>query len=267
MPGDEKAGPPAVSGSGNYDLSRLNAVRHAVLSKHTVLPWESREAYKQLLSTLCEEHHPEGETEYYLIEQLADIMWRKKRLRLAEIALIYETQKHITDGPAGSALNLVIEHRPVAVAAFGELDERERFRYLAELTAYEDQIQSAIQVLTSSRGRKTFEVGFAELPNHAREWWGNRVDPMAPLQLLDSVNAPTVENLLVFLKTVVLPWCERCREAIEERSMVNARTMERTFNSHELEKLDRYEVALDRRFERTLAMLLKMQELRRQKAG
>jgi hypothetical protein len=73
---------------------------HAVLSKYTVLPWEDEEAYRQLLNALYEEHHPKGETEHYLVEQLANIMWRKKRLRLAELALNHEMQQRVTD--AGS---------------------------------------------------------------------------------------------------------------------------------------------------------------------
>jgi hypothetical protein len=30
------------SRGGNYELARFNALRHGVLSQHTVLPWESQ---------------------------------------------------------------------------------------------------------------------------------------------------------------------------------------------------------------------------------
>ena len=68
------------------ELTRFNAVRHGILSRHTVLPWESREEYESVLAALVAEHVPQGPTEEHLVEELAHIMWRKRRLRLAEAA-------------------------------------------------------------------------------------------------------------------------------------------------------------------------------------
>jgi hypothetical protein len=34
------------SRGGNYELARLNALRHGVLSQYTVLPWEDGEEYR-----------------------------------------------------------------------------------------------------------------------------------------------------------------------------------------------------------------------------
>jgi hypothetical protein len=73
----------ATPSKGNYELTRFNAVKHGVLSKHTVLPWEDFAEYARLVEGLVEEHAPKGPTEEHLIEELAGIMWRKRRLRLA----------------------------------------------------------------------------------------------------------------------------------------------------------------------------------------
>ncbi len=70
----------------SYSLSRLNATTHGILSKHTVLPCESSNEYNKLYNSLVTEHHPIGTTELHLVEKLAGIIWRKKRLKIAEKA-------------------------------------------------------------------------------------------------------------------------------------------------------------------------------------
>lgn len=72
--------------SGGTEITRFNALRHGVLSRYTVLPWESADEYRALVSALAAEHMPQGPTEEHLVEELAGILWRKRRLRLAEAA-------------------------------------------------------------------------------------------------------------------------------------------------------------------------------------
>src|SRR5829696_7729070 len=43
---------------------------------------------KPVLEALAAEHQPRGPTEEHLVEEIAGIMWRKRRLRLAEAATI-----------------------------------------------------------------------------------------------------------------------------------------------------------------------------------
>ena len=68
------------------ELTRFNALRHGVLSRYTVLPWEDEAEYQETLSALVSEHRPSGPTEEHLVEELAGILWRKRRLRVAEAA-------------------------------------------------------------------------------------------------------------------------------------------------------------------------------------
>ena len=72
--------------AGNYKITRFNALQHGVLSKHTVLPWEDREEYDALLDAVVTEYRPQGPIEEHLVEELAGIIWRKRRLRLGEKA-------------------------------------------------------------------------------------------------------------------------------------------------------------------------------------
>ena len=71
---------------GSTEITRFNALRHGVLSRYTVLPWEDAAEYRDLVASLVAEHAPHGATEEHLVEELAGILWRKRRLRLAEAA-------------------------------------------------------------------------------------------------------------------------------------------------------------------------------------
>src|SRR5271156_650727 len=71
---------------GGTEITRFNALRHGVLSRYTVLPWEDADEYHALVAALVAEHAPQGPTEEHLVEELAGILWRKRRLRLAEAA-------------------------------------------------------------------------------------------------------------------------------------------------------------------------------------
>jgi hypothetical protein len=70
----------------SYELTRFNARKHGVLSRASVLPWESESEYDALCDALIAEQKPHGPTEAHLVEELTGIIWRKRRLRLAEAA-------------------------------------------------------------------------------------------------------------------------------------------------------------------------------------
>ena len=72
--------------SSRTEITRFNALRHGVLSRYTVLPWEDADEYQAIVVALVAEHTPQGPPEEYLVEEIAGIMWRKRRLRLAEAA-------------------------------------------------------------------------------------------------------------------------------------------------------------------------------------
>ena len=55
------------------EITRFNALRHGVLSRYTVLPWEDADEYEALLASLVAEHRPQGPTEEHLVEELAGV--------------------------------------------------------------------------------------------------------------------------------------------------------------------------------------------------
>src|SRR3954447_23843237 len=85
------------------ELTRFNALRHGILSRYTVLPWEDAEEYRAVLAALVAEHAPEGATEEHLVEEVAGILWRKRRLRLAEAAAYRRGLKEALASNRGTA--------------------------------------------------------------------------------------------------------------------------------------------------------------------
>lgn len=79
-----------------YGAVRFNAMKHGILSHHTVLPHEDGEACRALHAALVAEHRPSGPTEAHLIEELAGIIWRKRRVLQAEGARINDALNSTT---------------------------------------------------------------------------------------------------------------------------------------------------------------------------
>jgi hypothetical protein len=79
-----------------YEVVRFNALKHGILSRYTVLSHESHADYESLVNSLMDEHLPAGATEHHLIEDLASVIWRKRRVLQAEGATINKGLKEST---------------------------------------------------------------------------------------------------------------------------------------------------------------------------
>ena len=71
-----------------YVESRLNAMKHGVLSDESVLPFEDGRAYERLRKDSHAEFEPIGPTEELLVEDLLRTVWRKRRIGWAEVAAL-----------------------------------------------------------------------------------------------------------------------------------------------------------------------------------
>jgi hypothetical protein len=71
------------------------------------------------------------------------------------------------------------------------------------------------------------------------------------------------EGLRRFLEDEVLPWFEARRKELANRPLIREQAFGESLDPDKLERLGRYEVHLDRKLERTLAMLLRLKDLRR----
>jgi hypothetical protein len=70
------------------DRSKRNALKHGIFSKMVLLRGESQSDFDSLLSGLRDDLRPEGTLEEILVDKLASLIWRYRRLLMAEGAEI-----------------------------------------------------------------------------------------------------------------------------------------------------------------------------------
>ena len=242
----------------SYELVRFNAMQHGILSRYTVLSHEDGGEYQGLLSALLEEHQPVGMTEVHLVEELAGIIWRKRRVLQAEGANINQGLK----GAAKNAESVVPSAAPFETGLTGKnTDLRDLVGMTPEeITASQrdtrhdlDATQKAAAILRRG-GANAYDKALRALLPDSREWWQDYVD--------EEEYTATAEGLADFIREHIEPICMVMEKEARHHEAIKAQTLGEGLQVHRLEKLTRYETHLDRKFERTLAMILKLKELR-----
>jgi hypothetical protein len=247
------------------ESTRFNALRHGVLSRYTVLAWEDPAEYRDLVVSLVAEHAPRGTLEAHLVEELAGILWRKRRLRLAEGAA-YRRGLAQTLGPfrrtAKSALVLQAEVPAEGVADAIRASAVDGEEEKSELEQDEAVIRRALELLNSRRNDAQ-ETALAALHESTQQWWADTLarDP-AELEEDEELFTADAEGLRRFLEGVVLPWFEARKKELANRPLIREQAFGEALDPDKLERLGRYEVHLDRKLERMLTMLLRLKDLR-----
>jgi hypothetical protein len=67
-----------------------NPLRHGLVAKKDLLPWESFTRYKALVDGLTNEYAPKGLIEEHLVHELGTIIRRKRRISPAESGVFYK---------------------------------------------------------------------------------------------------------------------------------------------------------------------------------
>ena len=104
-------------------------------------------------------------------------------------------------------------------------------------------------------GANAYDKALRALPADSRDKWREWVEEEEEYET-------TAENLAEFIRDHLLPVRIRDLKEIRHQPAIRAQTLGEGLQMHRLEKLNRYETHLDRKFERTLAMLVKLKELR-----
>ena len=257
---------PAEQSSG-YGLTRFNALKHGILSRLTVLPWEDAAEYGNLLDSLVVEHQPDGPTQEHLVEEIAGIIWRKRRLRLAEAAAHHRGLKNATEPfreTAESALVLTgVPPEAPSISAALSTTSADIASDLADLGEDEAITRQAMGLLRAGK-RDAYTAACKALREDTLEWWDEVTVQDSEETAEDAENyPPDSTGLLRFLETEVVPWYENQRRELESRPLIRTQAVGESLNPNRIEGLSRYEVHLDRKLERMLSMLLRLQELRR----
>jgi hypothetical protein len=131
--------------------------------------------------------------------------------------------------------------------------------HLADLVADEAQTTAAVRTLQAG-GCGSYHDALALLREDTQSWWHQvLVEPDAEREPY----SPDAESLLRFLQEEVGEWYENRRGELEHRPLIKSQAVGEALEPNRLEQLSRYEVHLDRKLERTLSMLLKLQEMKR----
>jgi hypothetical protein len=241
-----------------YETVRFNALKHGILSRYTVLSHESHADYESLVNALIDEHQPAGATEQHLIEELASVIWRKRRVLQAEGATINKGLKE----SSRNAKTIIPAAVPFELGLSGE---HTRIQDLMDLKPEElaESRKSSLQDLDCAKkasailrkgGERAYDKALRALLPDTREWWQNYVD--------DEEYSADATGLAAFISEQVSPFCHQQEKESRHHDAIVNQTIGEGLQAYRLEKLSRYETHLDRKFERTLAMLIKLKDLR-----
>ena len=242
---------------GNYIPVRYNAMKHGILAKLTVLPHEDRDQFDELLEALVIEHGPSGPTEMHLVEELAGIIWRKRRVLLAENARINDGLKHAVNSScsAKSAAPFIhgmpdkpMDWQDLMQATPEEVEQSQR-----ETEEYSNQLNEIWDILRKG-GNRAYVKALKMMPQDDRETWEEWV--------AEEEYQPTVEGLREYLENHLQPVAASMHKEARHHYAIKQQALGEGLRPAYLQNLCRYETHLDRKFERTLAMLLKLKELR-----
>ena len=243
----------------NYDAVRFNAVRHGILSRYAVLAHESGDEYESLLSALMTEHQPAGATEAHLVEELAGAIWRKRRVLQAEGASINQGLKgSVRDServiPAAAPFEAGLSGKGTDIRDLVGMTPDEVATQQRDARADLDATCKAAAILRRG-GSGAYERALRSLRADSRNWWRDFV--------ADEEYTETADGLAEFISTHLEPVCRQTEKEARHHDAIKAQALGEGLQAQRMEKLNRYETHLDRKFERTLAMLLKLKELRR----
>ena len=260
------------------ERSKFNARKHGLFSKAVLLHDESRAEYDALLNGLIENLQPQGKLEKVLVESLATLLWRKRRLLQVETAEIEKAQKFVnwdlqlqnnvdeleyaqlkgaSDAKLGhsnplllirNAMEILNIHRLLFMADDSQHEDRMR-RILKSIYGYQDggpepygwrQMSLVLEKLLSS----------AESVQQEKE---DSKDPPDVKKIEDEVIWQEILRLGKLYDDAA-----RVETLRREHNVAGARVPSQEVS----DRLLRYEAHLSREFDRTLSQLERLQRIR-----
>jgi hypothetical protein len=264
------------------EVSKHNALRHGIFSEVTVLPGESSDEYESLLKGLSEALQPESGLEKLLVEKLAMLAWRHRRLLQVEGAEIQQ------------ASEFVEWDRRMQQSHEAEIAKRTLVRHLK---TFNDR-PGLIPEMQNPEILEYCVVLLLELQQSIKSYGFNEHQDRSTLEIIYGADV----NLHATLRNSYFIWLNTSRVSEEERQRKRYATPERCKDrmlseidvelgrlrdyrkelariesertklevlrrkvpeSANLDRLLRYEASLERAFDRTLNQLERMQRLRR----
>jgi hypothetical protein len=242
--------------------------------ERALLPWESLAEFRALHAAFHAEHQPRGATEDSLVDQLAWIEWRRRRLMLGERAAhMAALQERIADDyrTKQTLSRALIGHE--GRAEKDELAETlchapERDQSDVEDAAEDERLTRKGIAILESGG--SYEKALAAIRSDTRDWWDDILsDDMQTYPDGEPVEGesyvpsrPDEASLLRFLKTDVLPMIEKTRSQAERRPAIRLQAHGESLDPFRADRIFALEERLTRQFGKMLAMLIRLRDVR-----
>jgi len=163
-----------------YEAVRYNAMTHGILSRYTVLSHENHADYESLVNSLMDEHIPAGATEQHLIEELASVIWRKRRVLQAEGATINKGLKE----SSRNATTIIPAAVPFVMGLSGDgtrindlMDMSHEDVTKSQLAARHDlEATRKASAILKKGGEHAYDKALRTLLPDSREWWETHVE-------------------------------------------------------------------------------------------
>jgi len=243
-------------------------MKNLAVSPNRLLPWEDVDEYETLHAGMLEAYDPQGPMECHLVNELSGCIWRTKRTSIAESALHHKGMHEVIDrtyskasehalaylGPSNSDSSMT-----TALVATNE----DTAAKLVSAQGDRAMTEKARSILNSGRP-KAYEKALAALRGDTAVWW---LDMTNPEEYDEEDEVPydrNADGLQAFLTEEVLPDYDKTERELQNRPAIKVQICAETLNPEKHQALAVYETHLDRKLERTLALLMKVQNTRRQ---
>ena len=280
------------TGPKNTTRSRYNAQKHGLLSKAAIIEdgdaKEDPREQEDLLEALWEDLAPEGAMEEFLVDRIANCVWRLRRAQRAEVGEI----RRVADSAVMDALDSTVDRYelalekeeigpPAIVGSKRELVKTtlgiahiqrilDRMRALVEEqgTLTKDQLAEVIKIY--GRGDGSFAVILSNIASMATRGLRAKDDEEPGDEEPDTRRdtlSPGVgdEVLLRFIDAEIASLEDKAEMVVEKEGLeLYATVLSRQLPSDEvLGKILRYETAIDRQLHRASKELRELQAARR----
>ena len=253
--------------------SRHNATTHGIFSRVALLAGESQSEFDSLLEGLRRYFHPKGTLEEILVEKLATLIWRYRRLLTAEVSEIRIGIAFPCRNKEHQATRVVTIVETVDGEVHGNLmqgtaDPEIRGKCLALLRDLKTGIDARgfdanrdSAILTNLYQNRTSERGRLTLYGRYRIWLSKancseEERPKTGSDSPDQCKRGFLEELDEEIRRL-----ERDKSIESERGRLEA-LRQYVPDSSQPDRLLRHEASLERSFDRTLSQLERLQRMR-----
>ncbi|MCI5123145.1 MAG: hypothetical protein D3925_01380 [Candidatus Electrothrix sp. AR5] len=243
-------------------------VPDGILSDSVVLSWEDGTKYRQLFQCFMDEYNPQGITETSLVQELAEIVWKKRRLKLAERACYQGKLANKDDLVFDKRMEHAVYpnefNRKMSMAEVLLKSEEERAVEVEVCQKEVAELKAILEALPKCKSYETARNMLDEKVHDACDKYREEDLDFAEddEELQEYLNG--YEVVKDFIKDKMLPFLEEQIEVLSAYPAITEYATSQTYSPNKtLEQIAKQETILDKKFQSILSTLLKLQRDRR----